>query len=104
MRELLVVQSHIAVQRGFQFLAGTEVMRLQHLFDAAVATFHHAVGLRVRRRGQAMFDAVVGAKQIERVLAGGAAFAQTEQAVGELAAIIGQDGAAPQRAGAFEIA
>ena len=38
------------------------------------------------------------------MLAGGAAFAQTEQAVGEFAAIIGQHRADPQRAGPFQIA
>ena len=79
----------IAVQRGFQFFAGTEVVALQHLFDASVEAPDHAVGLRVLRRGQAMVNPEVAAQQVERVLAGGGPFAQTEQAVGEFAAIIG---------------
>jgi len=72
------------VQSGFQFLARAEVVALQHLFDAAVEPLDHAVGLGVLRRSQAVFDAEIGAEQVELVLAGGAAFAQTEQAVGEL--------------------
>ena len=86
MRQLLVVECHIAVQRGFQFLAGAEMVRLQHLLDAAVEALdplpgrrlqaiaeRDAVRLRMLRRGQAVFDAEVGAELIERVLAGGAA-------------------------------
>ena len=76
------------------------MLRLQHRLDAAVAAFEHAVRranrppdrflirltLRMRRRGQAVFDLQIAAQLIKRVPAGGAAFAQTEQAVGEFAA------------------
>ena len=72
--------------------------------DAAVEEFDHAVGLGMRRRGEAVLDAEVGAKLIKRVLAGGAAFAQTEQPIGEFAAIIGQHRADADRAGAFQVA
>ena len=54
----------VAVQRGFQFLAGAEVVALQHLLDPSVESLDHAVGLRVLRRGEAVFDAKVGAQQI----------------------------------------
>ena len=70
----------VAVQRGFQFFAGAEVVALQHLLDASVEAPDHAVGLRVLRRGQAMVNPEVAAQQVERVLAGGGALAQTEQA------------------------
>ena len=51
-----------------------------------------------------MFDSEFGAELIKLVPAGGATFAQTEQPVGEFAAIISQDGADADRAGAFQIA
>jgi hypothetical protein len=45
LRELLVVEPDIAVQRGFQFLTGSEMVALQHLLDPAVEALDHAVGL-----------------------------------------------------------
>jgi len=36
LREQLVAEPDMAVQRGFQFLSGSEVVALQHLLDAAV--------------------------------------------------------------------
>ena len=45
------------------------MVALQHLFDAAVEALDHAVGWRVLRWGQAVFDAKVAAQQIELVLA-----------------------------------
>ena len=94
----------IAVQRGLQFFAGTEVVALQHLLDAAVEPLDHAVGLGMLRRGQAVLDAEVTAEQVERVLAGGCALAQADQAVGELFSVIRKYGADPDRAVPFEIA
>ena len=81
-----------------------EMVRPKHLLDAAVASLDHAIGLRVRRRGQAGLDAEVAAEQVERVLAGGCALAQAELAVGELFSVIRKYGADPYRAGPFEIA
>ena len=101
---MLVVEQHVAVQRGFQFLARTEVVALQHLLDPTVEALDHAVGLGVLGRGQAVFDAKISAEVIELVLAGGRRFTQTEQAVGELLAIVGENGADAQRAGTFQIA
>ena len=51
-----------------------------------------------------MLDGKGGAKLIERVPAGGAAFAQAEQAVGEFAAIVRKLGADADRTGPFQIA
>jgi hypothetical protein len=36
LRELLVVEPDIAVQRGFQLFAGSKVMALKNLFDPPV--------------------------------------------------------------------
>ena len=51
-----------------------------------------------------MVNPEVAAQQVELVLAGGGPFVQTEQAVGEFAAVVGQHRANPHRAGPFEIA
>ena len=105
----------MAVQCGLQFLAGMEVVALQHLVDAAVETLDHAVGLRVLRGSRAMLDAEVTAQLIELTLAGGSALAQAEQAVGKLLAArhrprtdgglgsLGENGPDPDWAGPFEI-
>jgi len=85
----------ITVQRGFQFFAGTEVMALQHLLDPAVETLDHAIGLRMLRRRQAVFDAQVVTEPVELVLAGGDTFAKAEQAVGKLAVIVRENGPDP---------
>ena len=79
-------------------------MDLQNLLDPAVEALDHAVGLRVLLRGQTVLDAEVVAEMIELVLASGVAFAKAEQSVGELFAIVGENGADVQKACAFQIA
>ena len=56
------------------------MVRLQHLLDAGVDAFDHAIGLRVHRWRQALFDTQIGAQLIKLVPAGGGALAQAEQA------------------------
>ena len=51
-----------------------------------------------------MLDAQLGAELIELVLACRGAFAQAEEPVGELLAVIGQNGADADRAGALQVA
>ncbi len=94
------------------------MVRLQHLLDPSVESLNHAarrgngppdgflirLTLRVLRRGQTVLDAEVNAEQVEFVLAGGGPFAQTEQAVGEFLAIIGQHRPDVDRAGPFQVA
>ena len=53
------------MQRGFQFLALAEMVRLQHLRDPPVEALNHAIGLRMLRRGQAVFDAGLVAELVE---------------------------------------
>jgi len=72
LRELLVAEPDVSMQRGLQFLAGSEVVALQNLLDPAIEPLDHAVGLGMLRRGQTVFDAEVGAKLIELVLANAA--------------------------------
>src|SRR4051794_41540449 len=66
------------------------------LGDAAVEAFNEPVGLRPIRSGQTVIDAVVGADEIERVMTGSApgrlVLHIDGKAVGELGAVVGQDG------------
>ncbi len=56
------------------------------------------------RWGKTMFDSEFGAELVELVPAGGASFAQAEQAIGEFLAIVGENYADAYRAGPFQIA
>jgi len=76
---------------------------LQHFLDPAIEPLHHAVGLGGLRRGQAVFDFQGGAERVEFVLARCGPFAQTKKSVGELLAIVREDGADTQRTSAFQI-
>ena len=93
-----------AQQRGFAVFAADEPVALQHLLDAAVEAFDPAVGLRMDRRGEAVFDAEVSAQAVKVMLAGSGTLAQAEQSVGEFLAIIGQNARDPHRASPLEIA
>jgi hypothetical protein len=44
LRQLLVVEPDVTVQRALQLLAGPEVVALQNLLDAPVEALDHAVG------------------------------------------------------------
>ncbi len=61
------------MQRGFQFLTRTEMVRLENVLDPAVEALGHAVGLRMLRRGQTVFDAGGSAEQVELLYACGGA-------------------------------
>src|SRR5712691_10402587 len=68
----------------------------QVLGEAAIKAFDHAVGLRPEGSGQPVEDAVAATDDIEEVVAGGfvlglGLFVDGE-AVGELGAVVGQDG------------
>jgi hypothetical protein len=73
----------------------------QMLAEASVEAFDHAVGLRPEGLGEAVGDGALGADPVEGVLAGGfvlgfALFVDGE-AVGELGAVVGQDGVNRER-------
>ena len=94
-----------------------EVVRLKHLFDPDIESLDPLPGRRLRaiaerdavrlgmlRRCQTVLYAQFGTELVELVLAGGAAFAQAERAVGKFLPVIGQDRPDPDWAGPFQIA
>src|SRR4051812_48947699 len=99
-----IVISHEAVEEGItvsmarEGAAGDAAFRFSadSLGDAAVEAFNEPVGLRPIRSGQTVIDAVVGADEIERVMTGSApgrlVLHIDGKAVGELGAVVGQDG------------
>jgi len=70
LRKLMVVQDDIALQGLRQVFTGFEVVRLQDVADAAVASFHHSIGLRSSWLGQAVLDAKRFTQLVEFVLPG----------------------------------
>lgn len=97
-----IVEPDIAQDGLFKLFAQAEMMALQHVLDASVEAFDHAVGLEPHRRSEAMLDAQFGAKSVELVRAGGRAGAQAEHSVGELLAVIGEDPHDLHRRGALQ--
>jgi hypothetical protein len=95
--DVLIIEVEIALQGGFQVTGGGEGGGFQHLGDAAVEAFDHAVGLRMPGLDQPVLDAVRGAGLIEGVLAGRFALAGGAEAVGELLAVVGQHRADHER-------
>ena len=66
-------------------------------------TTSHSVGLRRSWWGQSVFNAEGRAERVELMLSRCSALAQTEKAVGELLAIIGQNSADTDRTRTFEV-
>ena len=99
LRQVLVVQQHVAMQCLAQILGAVEPVRLQLLLKHAVEPLYHAVGLRRAGLGEPVFDAQAVAQEFELVLARGVLGAAAEQAVGELLTVVGQDGLDHKRRG-----
>ena len=91
------------MQRGLQFLAGLEVVALQHVFDTTVEPLDHAVGLRRSGRSQAVFDAELRAEPVKLMLPALRPLSQAEEPVGEFFATVSQNGADPRWAGPLRI-
>ena len=78
-------------------------MTLQNLLDPTIEPLNHAVGLRRLGRGQAVLNSEFGAELIELMRPGCSALAQAKEAVGELLAVVRQNGADAQWAGPLRI-
>ena len=84
---MLIVEPDIAFDGAAQVFAGLETIRRQHVGDPAVEAFDHAVGLRVSRLGQAMFDTQCDTEPIKRMFAAGLLLL-VEQAIGEFTTVV----------------
>jgi len=92
LRQVFVVQPDVAMQSLFQVLRAVEVMRPEHLFEPSVEALDHAIGLGRSGLGQSVLDAQSAAQRLERVLPAGVFGALAKQSVGELFAIVRQQG------------
>jgi hypothetical protein len=80
------------------------VVALQHILDAPIEPFYHAIGLGSHWRGQAVLDTQIGAETVKFMCASGRALAQAKQTVGELLAVVRENVADPYRARALKVA
>lgn len=90
MRQLVVVQGHIAQQGLLHVLAAVESVGLQDVCNAAIEPLHHTVGSRGPGPGESMLDAQLLAQLIELMVAAGFAFPAGKQPVRELLAVVRQ--------------
>ena len=92
----MVVDFQVIAQRRFQFGPGAETGLVDDLADAAIKAFDHAVGLRVTRRNQSMFDQQLLAQHVKDMLAARDTVAADRifflagKTVGELAAVVSE--------------
>ena len=80
----------VAREGGVEIGGGLEAGLTDDFCDAAVEALHHAVGLGVARRRQAVLGAELGAGPVEGVIAA-VELGLAGEAVGELAAVVGED-------------
>ncbi len=97
------VEESIAIGVGDKEAMGDAAFGLptDGLDDATVEAFDEAVGLRAVRFGEAMVNSVLGADAIEGVAAGRPVVRLIlhvdGEAIGKLAAVVGEDGVNPMR-------
>ena len=99
----MVVQSHIAQQGLLHVFAAVEPVGLEHIGNAAIESFDHAVGSRGPGLGQSVFYVQLLAQLIELMVAAGLAFSAGKQAVCELLTVVCQQLADPDRAGPVQL-
>ena len=95
----MVVQGYIAQQGPLHVLAAIEPVRLEHIGNAAIESFDHAIGSGGPWLRQPVLDPQLLAQLVELVVAAGLALAAGKQAVRELLAIVGQQLVDPERTG-----
>ena len=103
MRQLVVVQGHIALQGLLHIFTAVEPVGLQNVRNAAIEPLHHAIGSGCPGLGQPVLYAQFLAQLIELMVAAGFAFLAGKQAVCELLAFVCQQLADPDRAGPVQL-
>jgi hypothetical protein len=89
--DVVIVQPDVAMNRRLQRSSAVEAVGGEHFADAAVETFDHAVRLRAARFGQPMLDVERLAQFIEGMRSRRSTLAASDEAVGELLAVVGED-------------
>ena len=87
----MVVQGHVTHERLLQIFTAGEAMGFEHIGNAPIKAFDHAVGAGRAGLGQAMFNVQGLAQLIKLMVARGLALTAGKQPVGELLAVVGQD-------------
>lgn len=87
----MVVQSHVTHERLLQILTTGESMGFEHIGNAPIKAFDHAIGSGRAWPGQAMFNVQGLAQLIKLMVARGLALTAGKQSVSELLAVVGQD-------------
>lgn len=90
LRQLVVVQGHIAHQRLLHVLCAVEALYLQNIRYAAIEALDHSIGSGRPGFGQAMLYAHLLAQLVELMIAAGLALTAGKQPVRELLAVVGQ--------------
>jgi prepilin signal peptidase PulO-like enzyme (type II secretory pathway) len=68
LRNATVIELFIVLDRGFKFFGVGKSGLFQHLFDPAIESLDHAIGLRMAWLGESMLDVVLVAGSIEQML------------------------------------
>ena len=89
--DVLVVKRPVVLQRGCHFLSIGKIRGVHQLSNTPVKTLHHAIGLGVFRRDQAVLNVQPCTGLVKRMAARGLTLTLRREAVGELLAVVGQD-------------
>ena len=87
----MVVQGHVTHERLLQILTTGESMRFEHIGNAPIKAFDHAIGSGRAWLGQAMFNVQGLAQLIKLMVPRGLALTAGKQPVGELFAVVSQN-------------
>lgn len=91
LNNMLVIELHILSQGGCHLFRVSKIGAFYQVRKASIKTFHHAIGLGMFGRDQAMFNVQPRTGLVKPMVAGWLAFTVGGKAVGKLLAIIGQD-------------
>jgi hypothetical protein len=85
----MVVQGYVTHERLLQFLIAGEAVCFEHICNAPIESFHHAIGLRLARWAQSVFDGHRFARLIKAVTPSWY-IVLTGEAIDELTAVVCQ--------------
>ncbi|VVM06576.1 hypothetical protein MAMT_01288 [Methylacidimicrobium tartarophylax] len=92
LRVVFAVEPGVAVERGFQVQGALEGMSTEDLRQPSVEALHYAIGARRLRLGQAVLDSQCLAERVKLMGSGSILGFLAEDPIGELLAVIDEDG------------